>query len=394
MGAGFPSPGRWYGRAPISFRWALRRRRIARRYLVPLGAAPTAHRPSLSCSAGRCADGASPVAILARVRYLVTGGAGFIASHLADALVARGDEVIALDNFATGSARNVSHLEGALNFRLVTGSILDGSLVDELVEATDVVVHLAAAVGVKLIVDRPLSSLRTNIRGTEIVLDSIDRHGKPVFIASTSEIYGKASGKMHELADRVLGPASIARWSYSAAKGVDEHLALAYVLERGIRTTIARFFNTVGPRQTGAYGMVIPRLVAQAVLGEPLTIFGDGTQSRCFCDVTDAVRAVVLMLDSDVAVGEIFNVGSEEEVTIRELAQRIIEQTGSASELTFVSYAEAYGDQYEDMQRRVPDTAKIRAVLGWEPRHDLSAIIKRTIDHAHDVGPQTLLGRA
>jgi UDP-glucose 4-epimerase len=273
------------------------------------------------------------------------------------------------------------------------GSILDELLMDELADECDVVIHLGAAVGVKLIVEQPLRSLRTNIRGTEVVLEAIHRYRKKVFIASTSEVYGKASGKMHELSDRVLGPASVARWSYSAAKAVDEHLALAYSRERDIPMVIARFFNTVGPRQTGAYGMVVPRLVSQALLGAPLTIYGEGSQTRCFCDVDDAVRAIVLMLDTPAAVGQIYNVGSEEEVSILELAQRIIELSGSSSQIEFRSYAEVYGDQYEDMLRRVPDTAKIRGALGWEPHHDLDSIVKRTIEYAHQAGPETLLGR-
>jgi UDP-glucose 4-epimerase len=325
------------------------------------------------------------------VRYLITGGAGFIGSHLAEALIARGDAVIAIDNLATGATRNLDAVRDHRNFRLVLGSILDDLLVDELVEQCDVVVHLGAAVGVKLIVEQPLRSLRTNIRGTEVVLDAAHRYRKKFFLASTSEVYGKTSGKMHELADRVLGPASVARWSYSASKAVDEHLTLAFWRERQIPCVIARFFNTVGPRQTGAYGMVIPRLVAQAILGREVTIYGDGTQTRCFCDVEDVVRAVLLLLDDQSVVGEIFNIGSEEEVSISELAGRIVEQTGSSSPIRFIPYDEVYGDQYEDMLRRVPDTSKIRRTIGWTPNHDLDAIIKRTIDYAHEVGPQTLL---
>lgn len=325
------------------------------------------------------------------MRYLLTGGAGFIGSHLSEALIARGDIVVALDNMATGSQRNLTALEGHPNFKLVFGSILDDLLVDEVIEECDVVVHLGAAVGVRLIVEQPLRSLRTNIRGTEVVLDAAHRYRKKVFIASTSEVYGKTSGKMHELADRVLGPASIARWSYSASKAVDEHLALAYWRERNIPTVIARFFNTVGPRQTGAYGMVIPRLVAQALLGLELTIFGDGTQTRCFCDVSDVVRAILLLLDSDEAVGEVFNVGSEEEVSIRELAERIVVATGSPSTLRYIPYGEVYGDQYEDMLKRSPDTSKINATLGWSPAHDLDSIIERTIAYAREVGPEKLL---
>ena len=327
------------------------------------------------------------------MRYLITGGAGFIGSHLSEVLIARGDGVIVLDNMATGDSRNLRNIKEHRNFRMEFGSILDELLIDELVDQVDVVIHLGAAVGVRLIVEQPLKSLRVNIRGTEVVLDAVHRYRKKVFIASTSEVYGKTSGKMHELSDRVLGPASVARWSYSASKAVDEHLALSYWRERQIPILIARFFNTVGPRQTGAYGMVIPRLVSQALLGEELTIFGDGSQSRCFCDVEDAVRAIVLMLDDSSSVGQIYNVGSEEEVTIKELAERICEQTGSPSKLTFIPYDEVYGDQYEDMLRRVPDTTKIRRALGWRPQHDLNAIIKRTIDYAEEIGPEILLGR-
>ncbi len=326
------------------------------------------------------------------MRYLITGGAGFIGSHLAETLVARGDAVVALDNMATGNARNLEALQGHRNFRLVLGSILDDLLVDELVEQCDIVVHLGAAVGVKLIVERPMRSLRTNIRGTEVVLDAVHRYRKKVFVASTSEVYGKNSGKMHELADRVLGPASVARWSYSASKAIDEHLALAYWREHQIPIVIARFFNTVGPRQTGAYGMVIPRFIAWAMLGQEIQVYGEGTQTRCFCDVEDVVRAMVLMLDNQAAVGQIFNVGSEEEVTIRELADRVLEATGSSSNVSLISYDDVYGDQYEDMLRRSPDTAKIRRTLGWTPNHDLNTIIKRMIDYAHEVGPERLLG--
>jgi UDP-glucose 4-epimerase len=223
------------------------------------------------------------------------------------------------------------------------------------------------------------------------VFDAVHRYRRLAFIASTSEVYGKNSGRMHELADRVLGPSSIARWSYSASKAIDEHLAMAYWREKQIPTIVARFFNTVGPRQTGAYGMVLPRLVSQALLGEDLTIYGDGTQTRCFCDVEDATRALVGLLDSAAAVGEVFNVGSEEEVSIIELAERIVAATGSSSGLSLIPYDQVYGDQYEDMLRRSPDTSKIRRAIGWAPQHDLDAIIKRTIEYAHEAGPRTLL---
>ncbi|MGH2760716.1 MAG: NAD-dependent epimerase/dehydratase family protein [Actinomycetota bacterium] len=325
------------------------------------------------------------------MRYLVTGGAGFMGSHLCEALVARGDAVVVLDNLATGASRNLTGVDGHRNFRMVLGSVLDDLLVDELVSECDVVVHLGAAVGVKLIVEQPLKSLRINIRGTEIVLDAVHRYRRTAFIASTSEVYGKNSGKMHEQADRVLGPSSIARWSYSASKAIDEHLAMAYWRERQIPTIVARFFNTVGPRQTGAYGMVLPRFVAWALLGRDITVYGDGSQTRCFCDVEDAVRATIGLLDERSAVGEVFNVGSEEEISIRELAERILEATGSSSSIRFLPYDEVYGDQYEDMLRRAPDTTKIRRAIGWRPQHDLDAIVKRTIEYAHEAGPETLL---
>jgi UDP-glucose 4-epimerase len=325
------------------------------------------------------------------MRYLITGGAGFIGSHLTEALLARGDSVVVLDNMVTGNQENVTPVAEHPEFRLVLGSILDELLVDELVEDIDVVVHLGAAVGVRLIVEQPLRSLRTNIRGTEVVLDAVHRYRKKIFIASTSEVYGKTSGKMHELADRVLGPASIARWSYSASKAVDEHLALSFWREKNIPCVIARFFNTVGPRQTGAYGMVIPRLVAQSMLGKEVTIFGDGTQTRCFCDVSDVVRATIHLLDGEQAIGEVYNVGSEEEVSILELAERIVAATRSSSQLRFIPYGEVYGDQYEDMLKRSPDTTKIREAFGWSPTHDLNSIIRRTIDYASRVGPERLL---
>lgn len=325
------------------------------------------------------------------MRYLITGGAGFIGSHLAETLIARDDEVTALDNLSTGSTANTETLDGHPNFRLVLGSVMDDLLVDDLVRNCDVIVHLAAAVGVKLIVDQPLRSLRTNIRGTEIILEAAHRYRKTVFLASTSEVYGKNSGKMHELADRVLGPSTVARWSYSASKAIDEHLAMAYWRERQIPTIVARFFNTVGPRQMGVYGMVLTRFVAQALIGREITVYGDGTQTRCFCHVSDVVRAVVQLIEEPGAVGEVFNIGSEEEVTIRELGERVIAATGSEAGLRYIPYEEVFGDQYEDMLRRVPDTTKIHTLLGWSPQHDLDGIIKQQIAYALDVGPETVL---
>ncbi len=325
------------------------------------------------------------------MRYLVTGGAGFIGSHVSEALLQRGDSVLALDNLSTGNVHFVDSLRAKDGFKFVLGSILDDQLVDELVSGCDMVVHLAAAVGVRLIVDQPARSMRTNIRGTEIVLEEALRHRKKVFVASTSEVYGRTTEIMHESADRILGPTAIERWSYSAAKAIDEHMAFAYWREHELPTVVGRLFNTVGPRQTGAYGSVLPRLVAQALLSRELTIYGDGKQTRCFCDVEDVVRAVVGLIDDDRAVGDAFNIGSEEEVTVQELAERILEATGSASSLRLIDFKEVYGSTFEDIPRRVPSTEKIRELLGWSPQHDLTSIIKRTIGYAHDVGPENLL---
>lgn len=326
------------------------------------------------------------------MRYLVTGGAGFIGSHLTEALLARGDSVVALDDLSTGQARNVEHLSGRPDFELVSGSVLDETVVDRLVSDCDVVLHLAAAAGVKLIVDRPMHALTTNIDGTENVLKSVLRHDKRFLLASSSEVYGKQSGKIHELVDRIIGPTSISRWAFATSKAADEFLAFAYSREQQVPTIIVRFFNTVGPRQTGRYGMVLPRLVAQALLGQDLTIFGDGSQSRCYCDVEDSVRAVLALLDEPKALGDVFNVGSEEEISVRDLGEKIIQVTGSSSSLRFVPHAEYYGPYYEDITRRVPDTSKIRGLIGWTPQHDLTSVIKKAAAYAQDVGPQTLLG--
>jgi len=326
------------------------------------------------------------------VRYLITGGAGFIGSHLSEALIERGDDVVALDDLSTGAASNVDALRDTQRFTLTTGNVTDEAVVDRLVAECDVVVHLASAVGVKLIVEHPADSLRTIIAGTENVLQAAKRDRKTVFVASTSEVYGKTSGRMHENADRVLGPTSVGRWAYSIGKSVDEVLAFASWREYGVPTIVARFFNTVGPRQSGAYGMVLPRFVASALLGRDLEIHGTGRQTRCFCDVSDTVRAILALLGEPKAVGDVCNVGSEEEVSISELADRVIAAAGSSSSRREITYDQVYGDQYEDMLRRVPDTAKIRSLTGWAPVHDLDSIIKRTIAYATEVGPATLLG--
>lgn len=313
------------------------------------------------------------------MRYLITGGAGFIGSHVAESLLERGDRVTLLDNLSTGTRDNLAHVEGRAT--LVHGSVLDALLVDELIAESDVVVHLAAAVGVRLIVEKPLRSLLTNIRGSETVLEAAHRYRAKVLLASTSEIYGKNSDTpFKEDHDRVLGSPKVSRWAYSTSKAVDEILGFAYHRERGLPTVIARLFNTVGPRQTGSYGMVLPRFVAQALAGEDLTVYGDGSQSRCLCHVADVVDALLLLLDEPRAEGDVFNVGSTEEVTIVDLARRVIDATGSSSTIRFVPYDEAYEEGFEDMARRVPDTSKIRDLVGWSPRFDLDQIIKDVVD--------------
>ena len=315
--------------------------------------------------------------------HLVTGGAGFIGSHLTEALLARGDSVVVLDVLSTGRLGNLDAVRDHPSFRFVHGSVLDELIVDELVRECEVVVHLAAAVGVKLIVDQPLRSFLTNIRGTENVVAAAHRYRRKVLLASSSEIYGKnGTSALSEDADRVLGPPTVSRWAYSTAKAVDEVLGFTYHRERGLPAVVARFFNTVGPRQSPAYGMVVPRLARQAVAGEALTVYGEGTQRRCFCHVADVVRALTLLLDDDRAVGEAFNVGSTEEISILELAGRIIAAAGTDSGVRLVPYEEAYAEGFEDMQRRLPDTSKIRSLVGWSPLHDLADVIADAIADA------------
>jgi len=312
------------------------------------------------------------------MRYLITGGAGFIGSHLAEALVARGDHVIILDNLSTGRSENLAEIAG--DVELIHGSVLDALLVDEFVPRSDVVIHLAAAVGVRLIVEQPLRSLITNIRGSENLLEAAHRYRRKILIASTSEVYGKnPRASFREEDDQVLGSPGVSRWSYSTSKAVDEILAFAYHREKELKTVIVRLFNTVGPRQTGAYGMVLPRLVDQALSGAPLTIYGDGQQTRCFCHVHDVVAALLSVLEEPGAEGDVFNIGSTEEVSILEVARRIIDATGSDSEVSLVPYDEAYGEGFEDMRRRVPDTSKLRSLTGWEPRHRLDEIIAEVV---------------
>jgi len=310
------------------------------------------------------------------VKYLITGGAGFVGSHLADALVGRGDSVVVLDNLSTGVSGNLAGVSSSPSFKYVSGSILDEVLVEELVGSVDHVLHLAAAVGVFNIVDRPLESLTTNVRGTENVLAACKKFSKPVLITSSSEIYGKnSSGPLNEESDRIIGSPLKSRWSYSAAKGLDESLGYFYFSEFGLPVRLVRLFNTVGPRQVGNYGMVVPRFVSAALAGEDLVVYGDGKQSRCFAHVADVVAALLLVIDSKDAVGEVFNIGNDREISIMELAKLVISITGSSSSIASKSYDDAYGAGFEDMSRRVPDIAKIKRVLGWSPKLGLEEII-------------------
>jgi UDP-glucose 4-epimerase len=309
------------------------------------------------------------------MRYLVTGGAGFIGSYLSEVLVKRGDEVVILDNFSTSSAKNLSNIKEKV--RVIEGSILDKDIISKLITECDQVVHLAAALGVFNIVNKPLESLKTNLQGSEIVLEACDKYRKPVLIASTSEIYGKNDKvPLNEKDDRIIGHPLKSRWSYSEAKAIDESLAYFYYLENKLQIRIVRFFNTVGPRQVGHYGMVVPRFVSAALKNEPLAVYGSGDQIRCFCHVDDAVRALLLVMDSDKAVGEVFNVGNNQQITIMELAKKVIELTGSSSTIEKIAYEKAYPEGFEDMQRRVPDISKIKQVLGWTPEINLDQIIK------------------
>jgi len=309
------------------------------------------------------------------VKYLITGGAGFIGSHLTEALVNRGDQVVVLDNFFTSAMDNLKQVKEKIN--LVEGNILDQTLVAKLVSESDYIVHLAAALGVFNIVNKPLESLKTNLKGSEIVLEAADKYKKPVLIASTSEVYGKNDKvPLNEEDDRIIGHPLKSRWSYSEAKAVDESLAYFYYLENSLPIRIVRFFNTVGPRQVGSYGMVVPRFVSASLKNQPLQVYGNGDQIRCFCHVDDAVRALLLVMDSDKAVGNVFNIGNNQQISILELAKKIIEITGSRSEIVKVPYSEAYPEGFEDMQRRVPDISKIKSVLGWTPQVGLDQIIK------------------
>ena len=315
------------------------------------------------------------------MKVLITGGAGFIGSHLADHLLNRGDQVVLLDDLSTGRLGNIEHLNNRSDTDFVLGSILDADLIDDTVSRVDAIFHLAAAVGVNLIVEKPLESLMTNIRGTETVIEKAHRYDKRLLVMSTSEIYGKnTSDSLSEEDNRVLGSPLKSRWSYSEAKAIDEILAYTYWREKGLETVIIRLFNTVGPRQTGSYGMVIPRFVGQALRNEPITIFGDGNQTRCFCHVGDVVVGLVALSEHPEAFGKVFNLGGGEEISIRELAEHVIRLTGSKSDLEFIPYDVAYEAGFEDMERRVPNTDRASHLVGFNPAAGIDDIIQSVID--------------
>jgi UDP-glucose 4-epimerase len=316
------------------------------------------------------------------VNALITGGAGFIGSHLAESLLADGWEVYALDDLSTGNERNVAHLKGRRDFHLVVDSVLSPSVVSELVHKCDVVYHLAAAVGVRLIVEQPVHTMVTNVQGTETVLEYCSRFGKRVVVASSSEVYGdhRTEQPLAEDDRRVYGPTTEKRWLYADSKAMDEHLALAYHLERGLDTVVVRLFNTVGPRQSGQYGMVIPNFVARALAGDPIEIHGDGLQTRSFCHVLDTVRALRGLMDDRSISGEIFNVGATERISILDLAERVRELTRSSSELVFVPYGQVYGLGIEDTLHREPAITKIGGAIGWKPERNLARILGDVIE--------------
>jgi UDP-glucose 4-epimerase len=316
------------------------------------------------------------------LKVLITGGSGFIGSHLADAYIERGDEVFIIDDLSTGSIENIAHLKGHPRFRYTIDTVQNTPVVAELTDSCDVVFHLAAAVGVKLIVESPVRTIETNIRGTEVLLAVANKKKKRVLVASTSEVYGLSTDvPFREDGNLVMGATSKGRWSYACSKAIDEFLALAYWREKKLPTTVVRLFNTVGPRQTGQYGMVIPTFVKQALAGRPITVYGSGDQTRCFAYVGDVVKVLVALMDRQEAVGEVYNIGSSEEVSMNTLAERIRTLTSSASEIVHIPYNEAYEEGFEDMPRRVPDTTKIQSLVGFRPETTLDSILKSVIEY-------------
>jgi UDP-glucose 4-epimerase len=314
------------------------------------------------------------------MKVLVTGGAGFIGSHLVEELIARGNDVHVVDALTTSARTNLAHLEGNPRLRVTVDTILNETLMNEAIGEADLVFHLAAALGVRWILEHPLASLQTNLRGTDVVLAIADRHRRPVLVASTSEVYGKNdSGPLREDDDRILGSSQMSRWFYATAKAADEALATAYWLERGLPTIAVRFFNTIGPRQTGRYGMVVPRFIGQALRNEPVTVYGDGNQTRCFTYVGDVVKSIIALTETEQAWGDVYNVGRQAEISISDLAGRVIELTGSASEIVYVPYEEAYASGFEDMRRRVPDVTKLRETIGYAPDTPLDEALRRII---------------
>ena len=314
------------------------------------------------------------------MRVLVTGGAGFIGSHLADALIARGDQVVALDNFSTGSTANIKHI--TKNFEIIDGDIRNADLISDTIKDVDLIFHMAAALGVNTILESPLESISTNIAGSEVVLNAAANHKKRILIASTSEIYGKNPKQpLNETDDRVVGSPQKIRWSYSDAKAIEEAMAFSLNQEKGLKVTTARLFNTVGPRQSAHYGMVVPRFVRSALKYEPIGIYGDGTQSRVFCHVHDAIEALLALVGTDKTINEVYNVGGTSEISIKELADAVIKETKSQSSIEYIPYEKAYAPGFEDMQRRVPDISKIKQDLNWAPKKNLSQIISDVAAH-------------
>jgi UDP-glucose 4-epimerase len=327
------------------------------------------------------------------MRVLITGGAGFIGSHLADALTAQGDDVLILDDLSTGSMENIRHLKPLRNFHYWIDSVMNRVVLAELVDESDLVIHFAAAVGVRLIVESPVHTIETNVKGTELVLQAAQKKKKTVLIASTSEVYGKSTEvPFREDGDLVMGATTKGRWSYAASKAIDEFLALAYYREKKLPVIISRFFNTIGPRQTGRYGMVVPNFVRQAMAGKPVAVFGDGKQSRCFCHVGDVVQALLKLVSHPRAVGEVFNIGSTEEITIEALAKLVKQRVKSNSEIRYIPYDQAYEEGFEDMLRRVPSVEKIWKCIGWRASTPLDATIDSIVQYFEDRDKQLTSG--